>query len=195
MSHIVDHIEVQQGTIYMQRPGYYFGYGLESVPEVMEAIVGRTLVTELGVKAVGMQLAVQDLDQIPEVPSEELGGLSAQQIIASSWQKHTDAPFSSYTLRSSENRGDLVSGTLYEFGMEDALKVVDWDLAAPNLNDARWRYWDHLLELADGRKVMTLTVGDDQPVDRIVNGEDYNPFLNDRDITMRVIQDVTSQGQ
>jgi hypothetical protein len=192
MPQFVDHIAVQQGTLYMQRPGYYFGYGLESVPDVMEAIVGHSLITEIGVKAVGMQLAVQELDQIPELPSEELGGLSAQQIIAASWQKHTDKPFSSYTLKPTENRGDLVSGTLYELSMDDALKLVDWDLASPSLEDARWRYWDHLLELADGRKVMTLTAGDNQPVDRTVNGEDYNPFLNNKDITMRVIQEVTS---
>lgn len=177
----------------MQRPGYYFGYGPESVPEVVEAIVGHPLKVELGVVAVRQQLAIQELDQTPKTVSQELGGLSVQQILGTSWKKHTEKPFSSYTLRPSENRGDVVNGTLYELGMEDALALVDWDFASPSLKEAVWHQWDHGVTLADGRQVMALTVADNQAVDRAVSGTDYDPFLNDRDVTMRVIQDFTAE--
>lgn len=193
MSQEVQHIEVKKGTIYMDRPGYYFGYGLEFDPEVMEAIVGHPLIMELGVMAVGKQLAIQELDQIPEIPSDELGGRSAQQIVANAWKKYTDKPFSSYTLRNSENRGDMVEGTLYVLGMEDALALVEWDIASPKLKDAAWRYWDHGVELVDGRQVMTLCVGYDQEVDRVVPGTEYDIFLNDKHATMSVIQDVFAE--
>jgi hypothetical protein len=79
--------------------------------------------------------------------------------------------------------------------MEDALALVDWNLASPSLKDGAWRYWDHLVELADGRKVMTLSVGYDQAVDRIVDGTNYEPFLNDRNVTLQVIQDVTAKRE
>lgn len=189
-------IEVKTGMIYAQRPGYYFGYGMESDPEVLEALVGHQLNYELGAIATGQQLAVQEIDQLPLIPSDELGGNSVQDIIADSWARHTDTPFSGYTMRRGDNRGDLVKGTLYEVGMDDALALVDWSIALPRLEDARWRYWDHLVELVDDRRTMSLTAGDDQQVDRIVDGLKYDPFLIDRDITFKVIEyHVRNRGE
>lgn len=193
MSNPGSRIEVKPALIYAHRPKYYFGYGLESVPEVMEAIVGHTLVAELGVVAVERQLAVQDFDQIPNIPIEALGGKSAQEDVVEAWKKHTDAPFSSYALRRSLNRGDVVAGTLFEINMYDAEALVEWDLANPGFGEGQWRYWDHLIKLADGRPAMTLTIAHDQEVDRTVNGVIYDPFLNDKDVTMHVIQDVFNE--
>ncbi|HRV76192.1 MAG TPA: hypothetical protein P5247_02315, partial [Candidatus Saccharimonadales bacterium] len=128
-------------------------------------------------------------DQIPEIVSDELGGKSAQQVIAES----NFPSFSSYGLRGSENRSDLVEGTLYEIGMYDALALAHFDIAGPQLGDAAWRYWYHGIELSDGRKVMTLNIGNDQPVDRVVSGEGYNPFLNGKEATLSVVQSAMDQ--
>lgn len=69
MSEFVSRIDVGTGIVGMQRPFVYFGYGLESVPEVMDTILGRSVTTELGVTASKQQLCVQEIDQVPDVPS------------------------------------------------------------------------------------------------------------------------------
>jgi hypothetical protein len=67
MTEILKKIDIQPGIIYMDRPGYYFGYGLEAEPEVVEAILGHAVIAELGVHVVEHALVIQDLDQIPEL--------------------------------------------------------------------------------------------------------------------------------
>lgn len=196
MSEIVERIEPGHGILGMQRPFLYFGYGLESVPEVMDAIVGRSVTAEVGVTAVKQQLCIQEIDQVPDVPTEAFGGKSPQAIIAETWKRHTDVPFSSYALRETENRGDVVSGTLYELDVEDMLRLNDWDLATPPVDHKTfpgWRYLNRQAELADGRQAQTLTIYPEQEVDRVVPGTDYEPFLNDQATTMQVIREVTSQ--
>jgi len=195
MPYIVDHIDVKDGLIYSQRPGYYFGYGLESDPEVMDTIAGHPLRAELGVVAIYKQLAIQEVDQTPDTPVEELGKKSIQQILTDTWSKYTDVPFSSYTLLDSKNRSDTVRGTLYELDMLDASKLNEWDLALPFYRAAGkvvypgWR-GPASVELVDGRKVFTLSTYPEQTVDRVVDGQVYNPFLNNRELTMRIIQEV-----
>lgn len=195
MSEIVDRIEVIDGTFLMSRPGYYFGYGLESVPEVMDSILGRSVTAELGVTAVKQQLVVQEIDQVPDKPTEQLGGKSPQQVLAEAWRQHTDVPFSSYALRPTEARSSVVGGTLYEIDLEDAHRLTRWDILLPFERGESgktlwpgWRVWDRAIELADGRKVETLTIDQEQAIDRVVDGIGYNPFLNDRQTTLRVIE-------
>lgn len=195
MSNFAERIEPGSGVLGIHRPFVYFGYGLESVPEVMDAILDRSVTTELGVTAVKQQLCVQDIDQVPDVPVEAFGGKSPQAILSETWQRFTDVPFSSYVLRETENRSDVVSGTLYELDVEDMLRLNHWDLATPPVDVQTfpgWRY-RNLLELADGRQVHTLTIYPEQEVDRIVPGTDYNPFLNDKAVTMQVIRETMSQ--
>lgn len=206
MANIVSRIEPQtEGIPLFDSPGYYFGYGLESVPEVMDAILGHEVTAEIGVIAVRKQLFVQEIDQVPDVPTVALGGKSPQQILAETWTKHSDLAFSSYVLRSTDNRSDTVSGTLYEVDIEDAEKLRKWDLALPPIDNpdpatrARqpfvslgWRDWAPV-ELTDGRKADTLTIYLDQPVDRVVQGMDYDPFLNPKDITLKVIREAMEQ--
>jgi hypothetical protein len=199
MSEIVERIEPSNGVLGIQRPFLYFGYGLESVPEVIDAITGRSVTTELGVTAIKQQLCVQEIDQVPDRPDKDLGGKSPQAILSETWAKHTDVPFSSYALRETENRSDIVSGTLYQLDVEDMLKLNEWDLVVQPRHDSAsgqmlfpgWRYPDHLIELADGRKVSTLTIFPDQAVDRVVSGTDYNPYLNEREVTIKVILEAT----
>jgi hypothetical protein len=180
-------IEVKPGLIYVNRPGYYFGYGLESEPTAMQAIVGHNLNAELGVVAMHKQLVVQEIDQIPDQPVAEWGGKSAQQVLADGWRKHTTVPFSAYALRNSDNRSDVVSGTLYEISQQDAHTLNAWDFANADIGTAAWRHWDHLVELADGRIVSTLTIGYEQEIDRTVPGTHYDPYLNDIMTTINVI--------
>jgi len=192
----VNRIDVKRdGMVYATRPGYYFGYGLESVPEVVERIVGRHLIYEPRVRATGEQLAVQDFDQVPNNPIADLGNRSPQQVLIDSWARFTDNPFSAYTLRQSSNRGDFVEGTLYELDMDSALALNDWNMVNPDWGNNAWRYWDHGITLSDGRRVSTLTVGDDQEVNHVVSGIDYEPFLNDHTATLQVINQFVADRQ
>lgn len=203
MPYIVERIEPREGVLGLSRPFLYFGYGLESVPEVMDEITGRSVRTEVGVTAIKQQLCIQEIDQVPDLPDEAFGGKSPRAILAETWQRYTDVPFSSYVLRETENRGDIVSGSLYELNIEDMLRMNHWDLVAQPVRTEPgstypfsypgWRYLNNLVELADGRQVSTLTVYPEQEVDRVVPGTNYEPFLNDQSITMRVIQEVASE--
>ncbi len=202
MAHIVDRIEQREGGIlYIHRPGLYFGYGLESDPEAMEAILEHEVVAELGVFAVNRQLGVQEVDQIPDVSAEEFGGKSPLEIVDNRWRTHTDVPFSSYVTLDSENRSDVVRGTLYEVKTEDVLRLNKFDLATPPVwieNEGwsfpGWRYMDRTVELADGRKAETLTIYPEQSVDRVVDGTDYDPYLNDKATTLKIIAEIMSES-
>jgi hypothetical protein len=203
MPYLVDRIEPIEGVLGMNRPFLYFGYGLESVPEVMDELLGRVVTVEVGVTAVKRQLCIQEIDQVPDEPAEAFGGKSPQAILAETWQRFTDVPFASYVLLETENRGDVVSGSLSELNIEDMLKLNNWNLTAQPVRNAPgsqhpfsypgWRYLDNLVELADGRQVSTLTIYPEQQVDRVVPGTDYEPFLNDRSTTMHVIHSVASE--
>lgn len=196
MAEVVDHIEIQEGAFLLDRPGYYFGYGLESVPDVMDMLLSRSVTAELGVRALGQQLFVQEIDQVPDLPTDQLGGKSPQDIIRGVWEKHTDVPFSSYVLRPTDARSSMVDGTLYEIDGHDALRLVEWSLVLPFERPSDrsgffwpgWKSWDHNIELADGRVVETLTIDHEQAVDRAVDGQSYDPFLADQAVTGRVIQ-------
>ena len=202
MSEIVNRIETGSGILGMQRPFVYFGYGLESVPEVMDTILGRSVTAEFGVTAIKQQLCVQEIDQVPDVPAGAFGGKSPQAILSETWQRFTDSPFSSYVLKETENRGDIVAGTLYKLDVEDMLRVNHWDLTAQPVQATSgshsstypgWRYLNPLVELADGRQVQTLTVYPEQEVDRVVPGTDYDPFINDEAVTMQVVRETMDQ--
>lgn len=160
MANIVRRIEQRPGIIYMERPGYYFGYGSEADPDVMDAILGRSVVAELGVKAVRLQLVLQRLQQINATPHEELGGKSAQELLRDTWGES----FSAHVLRAGDQK-DTVWGTLYEIGMDDAEALAYWNIAGPQLGQAAWKYWDHGIELSDGRLATTLNITHDQEVD------------------------------
>jgi hypothetical protein len=195
MSEFVDHIERRDGVFLMSRSGYYFGYGLEALPDVMDALLGRSVTAELGVCAIGQQLVVQEIDQIPDQPTEQLGGKSPQEIVTNVWRQYTDVPFAAYSVRPTEARSSLVTGTLYEIDAEDALRLKEWSLMLPferlpggGFFWPGWKSWDHNIELVDGRNVETLTIDEQQPIDRVVDGTNYDPFLLDKEVTARVIQ-------
>lgn len=184
----VDRIEIAttEEVFLMTRPAYYFGYGPEIDPDIVCAIVDRDVRFETGVTAVDAALFVQDIDQIPDSPIEELGGKSPQGILADNWSKFTEQTFSAYALRAGEgNRSDLVEGTLYELSLDDAARLLAWNLAHS------WRTWSFNsglnFELADGRKSETLTITPDQSVDRRVSGIGYDPYLMGQTATHKAV--------
>jgi hypothetical protein len=162
----------------------------------MDRLLDRSVTAELGVIAVGQQLLVQEIDQVPDQPTDLLGGKSPQQILSGVWQKHTAVPFSAYSMRPTDIRSSVVKGTLYEIDLDDAYRLTEWSLVLPFERPAGggyfwpgWKYWDHNIELADGRIVETLTIDPEQAVDRAVDGQNYDPYLADLRVTSRVIQD------
>lgn len=81
------------------------------------------------------------------------------------------------------------------------LRLNHWDLVAQPVRATSgsypftypgWRYRNPV-ELADGRQVQTLTVYPEQEVDRLVAGTEYDPFLNDKAVTVQVIRETMNQ--
>lgn len=149
----------------------YFAYGANSDPRMMEAITGN--VNLVGEPAIlnDWELGVQRLNQIPDTvfPTAPVP-ISPRAEIA----KHWGEDFETYVIRPAQ--GKKVHGTLWKLIPEQRELVRDWEMV-----DFGW-YKDAMVkvETPDGLlEVQTEVLGDGQEIDRVVEGKDYPPFLND----------------
>lgn len=149
----------------------YFAYGANSHPRMMEAITGN--VNLVGKPAVlsDWEIGVQRLSQIPDTASPKAPvPISPRTEIVENWGED----FETYVIRPAQ--GKEVHGTLWELTPQERELVRDWEMV-----DFGW-YKDAIVkvETTDGLlDVQTEVLGDGQEIDRVVEGKDYPPFLND----------------
>jgi len=149
----------------------YFGYGANRDPKMMEWITGNpNLKGKPGVLK-GFKLCVQRLDQIPDTVAEAVPvQVSPRKILSNNWPK----TFTSYIIK--EDSQSKVHGIVWELTLQERELVRDWELI-----DFGW-YKDIETKVTteDGLEVSVQTEGlrDGQPIDREVNGKDYETFLN-----------------
>lgn len=155
----------------------YFAYGNNREPEIMQALTGNKNLVGHEATLNGYVLGIQRLDQ---VPSSRLPGLpvSPQEVVRKNW----DDSFESYVVK--KGNGE-VKGIVWELTPEERELIRDWELI-----DLGW-YKDAKGEavLKDGRKIEieTYVLGDNQEIDRIVDGKEYNSFLSKPEDFLRVI--------
>ena len=150
----------------------YFGYGANSRKKMMEVITGNRNLVGYPAILKGFILCIQRLDQIPDsVLSSSPAPISPRQLLKESWPDS----FESYIIKSA-SKTDEVAGTIWELTFQERELVRDWELI-----DFGW-YRDIKTKALteDGREVEVETEGlrDGQEVDRVVDGKNYEPFIN-----------------
>ena len=160
----------------------YFGYGANSQREMMEAITGNANLVGREAILKGFKLCVQRRDQVPDVifPSSPVQ-ISPKKIIEENWGKK----FETYMIKSGQETDEVI-GTIWELSLLERELVRDWELI-----ELGW-YKDAKGEavLKDGKKIEieTYVLGDNQEIDRIVDGKEYNSFLSRPEDFLRVIE-------
>lgn len=156
----------------------YFAYGNNREPEIMQVLTGNKNLVGHEAVLKGYVLGVQMLDQVPSI---RLSGfpVSPQEVL----RRHWNDSFESYVIKPGEGE---VKGMVWELTNEERELVRDWELI-----DLGW-YKDVKGEaiLKDGGKIAVETeiLGDSQGIDRVIDGKEYNSFLNKKEDFFRVIE-------
>ena len=156
----------------------YFAYGNNREQRIMQALTGNKNLVGHEATLKGYVLGIQRLDQ---VPNTRLSGLpvSPYEAIRRNWSDG----FESYVIKKGDGE---VTGMVWELTPEERELVRDWELI-----ELGW-YKDAKGEavLKDGKKIEieTYVLGDNQEIDRIVDGKEYNSFLSRPEDFLRVIE-------
>lgn len=149
---------------------------------MIEAITGnKNLVGQQGILR-GFKLCIQRMDQVPDsVFPGSPAPVSPKQILKESWHDS----FETYIIKPGEEVGE-VTGTIWELTPLERELVRNWELV-----DFGW-YKDMRRKavMQDGREIEIQTEGfrEGQKIDREVDGENYEPFLNKFEDFQRVAE-------
>lgn len=108
------------------RRGYFFGYGADSEPELIEAIIGRKPKVVGQAVLNGYALMVQDIGEITTK------GPSPQSILRKAWGSN----FRSYVIVADQSSS--VRGTLYRVSMRGRHMVDNWELVKEGWYEKRF---------------------------------------------------------
>lgn len=95
---------------------FYFGYGANQTPEMMEAIIGREPAGQPAVLP-GYELVIQQPGQIPA---------QVREVLLKSWSVEEVANFKTYAVRPAD--GTEVYGTLWEITQQERRHVDRWEM-------------------------------------------------------------------
>lgn len=140
---------------------YFFGYGADRDPEMMEAIIGRRPRGQ-GASIAGFELGIQSFGDIPS---------KARKIIQQSW----DHRFQSYVIRPAKDMHAVVTGTMWELTPSERKLIDNWELTG---------LWYDVFLIAKGAPhpmQMELQIIQDQPIRHLVDGKHYKTFLNSKE--------------
>jgi hypothetical protein len=130
----------------------YFGYGANSTPEMMEAIIGRAPQGKPAVLS-GYELCIQVWSEVPE---------SAKVRLSKGW----GPDFQTYCIRPKDKSN--VTGTLWQITDDERWMV------------SQWEYWYEKISVeveADDKKLLAETeMVNDPAIKRVVHETNYNPF-------------------
>lgn len=160
----------------------YFGYGANRGREMMEAVTGNKNLKGQEVNLKGWELCVQRIGQVPDFIAKNSPVLvSPRDLLKENWPDS----FESYIIRPSMDSHSEVVGTLWELTPLERELVRDWELI-----DFGW-YKDQLVtvETQDGKylEVQTEVLREGQEIDRVIDGKNYETYLNDIKDFRRVV--------
>ncbi|MBP9716517.1 MAG: gamma-glutamylcyclotransferase [Candidatus Levybacteria bacterium] len=159
---------------------YYFGYGANADPAMMEAITGRSDLKGKPAVLMDHRLEIQRLDQIPTNP---------RRILEEAW----GPDFRTYV--AIPERGPRINGIIWKIDEEARKFIRNWELVEGEVGpELAWRKEAHLssVVLQSGGSsvygVQTEVLGDGQTFDQslMVDGTtDYPLFLMPRETVLR----------
>lgn len=148
----------------------YFGYGANSSPLMMEAIIGRRP-EGFKAKLMGYALYVQAWEEIPE---------AAKKILQPSWDKD----FRSYIAVPEE--GALTWGMAWYLTSEELPMVGNWELHGIWYTPIQVQIVDLSGRSFEGETEVILSTNSPMRID----GETYPIFLNDQEQMIRVAEET-----
>jgi hypothetical protein len=159
-----------------EEPIYYFGYGVMSSPELIEALLGRVPPYESAVLP-NHKLCIHTWEEVPT---------PVKAILLESWGKIDE--FLSYAIRA--KRGSTVSGVLWQLTAADFKTIALW-----NVHHEWYEPFKALVRSASGENVLALTetIPDANP-ERCVDGMSYPIFLNQKKKMLAVAKYVGSMS-
>ncbi|MEK6951491.1 MAG: hypothetical protein AABX29_00595 [Nanoarchaeota archaeon] len=159
---------------------FYFGYGQNSSREMMAAITQRSMNDIVSWEAVleGYELCVQDFAHVPP---------RSQELLRKSWGDIADS-LRFYVIRPKE--GGIVKGRVSLLTEQGYDLVKNQELIAFG-----WRGEVDGEVLTPGNRdkiaVKTEVLGVDQKITSVVDEENYSPFLNHKETTLRVAKETS----
>lgn len=139
----------------------FFGYGALKDPYLLKEVIGKEPRGGEGVVLSGYNLAIQELDQIPEQP---------RKILEKVWGKN----FRSYTLVKGQG---MVEGRNWIIDEEDLEKIKKWEFIGKN----GWREFINVTVTdSKGKNINVITekIFDNQRTTEITDGLNYTTSLN-----------------
>ena len=163
---------------------FYFGYGANRTPEMMSWITGKDDFEGKLVILEGWNLCIQRLDQVPKVViSTSTGPRHLQEHLREAWGDD----FETYVIKPGKNK---VMGTLWEIELGNRELVKNWERVGFWYKEVKVKV---KTESGEQIKAVSECLGDNQTVDRKVDGLDYEPFLLPRE-AFRIRAEGARQG-
>ena len=137
---------------------YYFGYGANKDPKIIEAVTGKSPKGKMGYIE-GFELCIQGINNLPKIP---------QKIIKKAWTKG----FQSYALRKGKHK---VYGRIWKINKDDLERIREWEL----YEEGWFKSIRVNVVLENGSNVKAYTdIIENQKVIKVVNGKNYKTHLN-----------------
>ncbi len=163
---------------------FYFGYGANCTPEMISWITGKDDFKGKPVMLEGWNLCVQRLDQVPRVAiPTSTGPRPLREHLREVWGDN----FETYVIKPGK---DKVMGTLWEMEPRDRELVKNWERVGFWYKEVRVK-----VKTESGEQIEAVSecLGDNQAVDREVDGLNYEPFLLPRE-AFRIRAEGARQG-
>jgi hypothetical protein len=167
----------------------YAGYGANSDPFMIEAIIGQAPVFLGSVAIKDVELCVQRMEQTPSVIAEGSPvPLSVRDILEDDGNWGKDSGFETYAIR--RKQGSVVIGSLFELTPVQRALIAEWEM----IEFGWYAPMEVVVRREDVSEVTAQTegLGDGQEIDRVVDGQNYPTYLNNPE-KMHTIAEKTRQ--
>jgi hypothetical protein len=157
----------------------YFGFGSNRDIEMMRHMIGRKDIKGEHGRLLGYEITIQKANQFRNevLPTSPIPGLSPKDIITKNW----GSDFEMFTSRPSPK--GIVYGTIWYITPEELELVENWELVDFGCQERA--YGKAITD--DGRSVDVVTQSFLKPaeVDCVITGDDYDPYIWDKETMLK----------
>jgi len=162
----------------------YFGFGTNRDLEMMEHMVGRQDIKGEHGKLPGYEITIQRADQfrneiIPTSPNQKF---SPKDLIMNGW----GPKFEMFTSRPNPN--GMIYGTIWYITPAELELVREWEIVDFGCQEDAYG----IAITDDGRRVKVITQSFLKPaeIDRVITGDDYEPYIWDKKAMLKRADDI-----
>lgn len=164
----------------------YFGYGSNRDLDMMAHIIGRDNIEGEPGELLGYEMCIQLTHQFrKEIPKNSPLKKSPFEIISDVWGPN----FEMYVSRPNQN--GVIYGTIWKITPEEMDFVSEWELVDYGAQENTWGI--ALNSKGEEIKVITQTFLKPTEIDRVVTGDDYEPYIEDKKAMLRRADETREQ--